>query len=85
MTRHFRDKASKLASQLVESKAESRQLIAKINFRPGLRNVSCFGGYSLAIKCNDAGASTGAGAAAMLVGGDDFRGGLHDKKRCLQI
>ena len=84
MARHYWDNASKVASQLVESKAESRQLIAKINFRPGLRNVSCFGGYSLAIKRNDAGASTGAGAAAMLVAGDDFRGGLHDKKVVLK-
>ena len=63
---------------------QKKQLIAKIIFRPGLRTVSCFGGYSLAIKRNNAGASVGAGVAAQLVAGDDFRGGLHDKKVVLK-
>ena len=80
MTRHYKQRSHDLSAQLVEAKVEKTQLLAKINFRPGLRNVSCFGCYSLATKRNDAGASTGAGAAAMLVAGDDFRGGLHDKK-----
>ena len=84
MTRHYKQKAKTLDAQLVGVKTERSQLLAKINFRPGLRHVSCFGGYSLALKRNDAGTSTGAGAAAMLVAGDDFRGGLHDKKVVLK-
>ena len=83
MARYYKGKSSTLQGQLVQVRQESQQLVAKINVRPGSRNVSTFGGYSLAIKRNAAG-HVGAAAAAQLVAGDDFRGGLHDKNIVLK-
>ena len=83
MSRYWKSKSESLETQLVESRNESKALAAKVKFRPGIRNVTCLGGYTLAIKRNRSG-HVGAASAAQLVAGDVLRGGLHDKKIVLQ-
>ena len=75
---HFQRRADGLKAQLVQSRRELDALVAQVKFRPGLRNVSSFGGYTMALKRNVG--HTSASAAIQMLGGDQINGGFVDPK-----
>lgn len=71
-------RGAKLQHALLDERCQTMALVAKLNFRPGLKCISCFGGYSLALRRNIGNAS--AAVTAKMVAGSEEQGGLHDKK-----
>ena len=53
------------------------ELKAQVNFRPGLRNISCFGGYALAERRNMGHASSE--TTVKMVASSELAGGLKDR------
>ena len=69
--------------QTDEAAAAQQELVEQICYRPGLRNISKFGGYNLAIKRNIGHASCE--SATAMVAGDAINGGFSDKNIILRF
>ena len=70
-------KCNHVENQLVTIQAEHDQLVEKTNFRPGLRNISHYGGYSAALKSVTGYASSE--ATCQMVLADTHVGGFTEK------
>ena len=66
---YYAERVSELRQQLEDQQNHSRDLVAKINMRPGLRCISKWGGYHIALSRN-VGNASGEGAVAMVAGLD---------------
>ena len=78
--RYYKSKAIVAFQKARDVERKNQELLARLNFRPGLRHISTFGGYTLALKRNLAGVNVSGAACASLVAGDDERGSFGDKK-----
>ena len=72
---HYFERCQDLIAQNNALQTESAQLVAQINYRPGTKNISSFGGYSLALKRNYGHAS--ASSCVAMVAGDTVHGGFR--------
>ena len=70
---------AELQRQLAAVKKDTAAQLALVNFRPGLRNCSLFGGYSMATRYCKAGLA-GRGTAVALMAGPNVNGGFSDPK-----
>ena len=66
-----------------ETSAEHHELMEQLCYRPGLRNISNFGGYNLALKRNIG--HTSCEAATAMVAGDAINGGFTSKNIILRF
>eukprot|EP00959_Pyramimonas_sp_CCMP1952_P452505 9466696-Pyramimonas_sp.AAC.1 len=74
---HYRKRSERL-EQLVSSQGVLiDSMTEKLVLRPGKRNVSVYGGYTMALKRNLG--HTSSSAIVQVVGGDSWSGGLKDK------
>ncbi len=69
---YYKHRCSLLESKLDSSHTENKALVLQMNFRPGLRNVSTYGGYTLAIRRNIS--HVGAKVTAEMLGGSESQG-----------
>ena len=76
--RHYKRRCDVMVLREAEAKRRCSDLVMQPNFRPGLRNISLYGGYTLAIRRNYS--HVGAKIAAEMLAGSEVQGDLHDKK-----
>ena len=63
--------------QLVAQRNLHEESMALVNFRPGLRNISKFGAYNVALKRNFS--HTSASSAVAMLAGDEINGAFFAK------
>ena len=75
---YYKQRSDTLQHKLNEEIEKCTTLVAHTNFRPGLRRISLYGGYTLALRRSFGNAS--AGVAAKMVAGAEDNGGFTDPK-----
>ena len=73
---YYEQRSDTLQHKLNEEIEKCTTLVAHTNFRPGLRRISLYGGYTLALRRSFGNAS--AGVAAKMVAGAEDNGGFTD-------
>eukprot|EP00959_Pyramimonas_sp_CCMP1952_P059132 1235093-Pyramimonas_sp.AAC.1 len=73
---YWEEKSSDLTAMCASARDDCVAIADQANYRPGLRNMSLFGGYSVALARSRTAAS--ASATITLVAGDSVRGGFTD-------
>ena len=79
--RELAKRNARLDTQVVAARQEITDLCQIINCRPGLRNVSSYAAYNMALRRNSAGGHIGAQSVVALMAGAEAFGGLK-KQRC---
>ena len=75
---YYQNRCGALQLQLGQAQSEMRDLVSRVNYRPGLRNISRYGGYNLALKRALGHAS--AEATILMVAGSYEAGAFSSKK-----
>jgi len=75
---YYKNKCIVLENSKGELQDKLVALESKINYRPGLRNISLYGGYLLAVKRNIG--NTGSKSLVAIVAGDELNGAFKDAK-----
>jgi len=79
---HYKHRCTQLVAQNQEVKDQLTALEGRVNFRPGKRNISLYGGYLLALKRNTG--HTSAKALVSIVAGDQLNGAFKDPHLCIK-
>jgi hypothetical protein len=76
---HYHDRCQDLVALLRTAETEHAELVQRVSFRPGLRNVSVMGGYTLALNMMRGGLVSASSTLAMCAGGS-LQGALKSKR-----
>ena len=74
---HYMTRCNDLKQQLAQRDAKHSELVAITNFRPGKRNISLYGGYTLALNRSTGHASTN--TAISMMAGMEHQGAFKDR------
>ena len=74
---YYKNHADDLSTQLVAAKGEHNKLVSCVDFRPGSRNISLYGGYKMALSSSKGYASSQ--ATLDVVAGDKLPGAFKDR------